>query len=282
MPSETSRVVLITGCSSGIGRALAIELARRGQRVFATARRAETLASLRSENLEPLALDVTDPDSIARAVGAVIERTGGRIDMLINNAGLNASGPLAEMPLQEIRALFETNVLGLLAVTQAVFPHMAKAKQGRIVNIGSVVGVLPTPFAGPYCASKSAVHMLSEVLRMEVAPFGVDVIVVQPGGVRSSISDNAQQTLARYAQDFVLYRPFARQIEKRARTSQETGPMDTDRFARELSAQLLRRRPSLQIRLGSGARVLPRLASLPFALRDRILSRRFGLDRPEN
>jgi NAD(P)-dependent dehydrogenase (short-subunit alcohol dehydrogenase family) len=278
MSFNDTKSVLITGCSTGIGRALAEEFARRGQRVFATARRVEALAGLEGDGIEKLALDVTDAGSIARAVAHVIE-SAGRIDLLINNAGKNTAGPLCELPLDEVRGLFETNVVGLLAVTQAVFPHMARARRGRIVNIGSVVGILPTPFGGVYCASKSAVHMLSEVLRMEAAPFGVEVVLVQPGGVRSSISDNAEQGLARYAQNFELYRPFAESIAKRARASQATGPMDTAAFARRLVAQLLRRRAPRVIRLGAGARVLPRLADLPGALRDAALSRRFGLQR---
>lgn len=278
MPFNETKSVLITGCSSGIGRALAAEFARRGHRVFATARKIEALAGLEGERLEKLALDVTDADSIARAVAHVVESAGG-IDLLINNAGKNTAGPLCELPLHEVRELLETNVVGLLAVTQAVFPHMARARRGRIVNIGSVVGILPTPFGGMYCASKSAVHMLTEVLRMEAAPFDIEVVLVQPGGVRSNISANAEQTLARYAEQFDLYRPFAESIAERARASQETGPMDTARFARRLAAQLLRRRAPRVIRLGSGARVLPRLAGLPGVLRDAALSRRFGLQR---
>ena len=281
MATDNQRVVLLSGCSSGIGRARAREMVQRGQRVYATARRPETLDDLSRSSVPTLALDVTDRGSIERAVATVIEREG-RIDMLINNAGMNSTGPLAELPLDEVRRLYEANVFGLLAVTQVVFPHMAARKSGRIVNIGSVVGELPTPFGGAYCSSKSAVHMLSEVLRMEVAPFGIDVVVVKPGGVRSSISDNAEQLLSRYAAAFKFYKPFAKQIMARARTSQDTGnPMDTERFARGVCAHLLRRRCPHEIRRGSGARVLPPLARTPIALRDAILSRRFGLHRPE-
>jgi NAD(P)-dependent dehydrogenase (short-subunit alcohol dehydrogenase family) len=278
MQHDDSQVVLVTGCSTGIGRALALEMARRGQRVFGSARRPETLNDIRSETLDVLALDVNDPDSVSQAVSTVIERAG-RIDMLINNAGINAVGPLLELPLEEIRRVYETNIMGLIAVTQAVFPHMAKARRGRLVNVGSVVGILPTPFTAPYCSSKAALHMLSEVLRIEVAPFNIDVVVVQPGGVRSSISDNASSLLSQYRGRFAFYRSFGEHIAARARASQD-GALDTDVFARKLCAILLRPNAPRVVRLGTGAVLLPSAAGLPSRLRDALLSRRFGLNRP--
>lgn len=270
-----NQVVLITGCSTGIGRALAMELATRDHRVFATARRPESIEDLQSPNVERLALDVTDPASIERAVAAVVERAG-RLDMVINNAGFNVAGPLAEVPLDDMRRIFETNVTGLLAVVQAVFPQMAQQRSGRIVNMGSVVGILPTPFAGPYCASKSAVHMLSDVLRMELEPFGIDVIVPQPGGVRSAISQKASQGLERYNQDSSRYKPFYAGIEKRAWSSQQN-PMEAEEFARRLVPELLKAKPPRFVRLGSGSKVLPSLAKMPEPARDTMLMQQFGL-----
>lgn len=275
MAELRNQVVLITGCSTGIGRALAAELAHQGHRVFATARRPETLNDLAGARLEPLALDVTDPASADRAVSTAIER-GGRIDMLINNAGLNVAGPLAEVPLDDIRRIFETNVTGLMAMVQAVFPHMAERREGRIVNMGSVVGILPTPFAGPYCATKSAVHMLSDVLRMELAPFGIEVLVPQPGGVRSNISEKASEGLERYRQETSHYKDFYAGIEKRAWSSQQN-PMDADAFARQLVPRLMNAQPPRSMRLGSGSTWLPALARLPEATRDRLLMGQFGL-----
>jgi NAD(P)-dependent dehydrogenase (short-subunit alcohol dehydrogenase family) len=268
----SDQVVLITGCSSGIGQALARELHARGQRVFASARRLASLAPLACEKV---ALDVTDPGSIAGAVAEVMAAAG-RIDMLINNAGFNLVGPLAEVPLEGVRRMLETNVTGLLAVTQAVFPHLAAQRRGRIVNVGSVVGLLPTPFAGPYCASKAAVHMLSEVLRMECAPFGVDVIVVQPGGVRSSIADTAAEGLERYARESSLYRDVHPYIVKRARASQDR-PMPTEQFAARVADAILAERAPRHVRAGRGARTLPVLSRLPGPLVDRAMSQRFGL-----
>src|SRR5262252_4697555 len=172
MTQREQQVVVVTGCSTGIGRALARELRAGGHRPFATARRLESIADLAAHGIDTVQLDVKDPASISVAVQAVIDRAG-RIDVLINNAGVNIFGPLAETPLDSLREVFDTNVIGLAAVTQAVFPHLSEQRSGLIVNIGSLVGVLPTPFAGAYCATKSAVHMLSEVLRMEVRAFGI-------------------------------------------------------------------------------------------------------------
>jgi NAD(P)-dependent dehydrogenase (short-subunit alcohol dehydrogenase family) len=277
MPLTTPSVVLITGCSTGIGRELAQECVRLGHRVFATARRSESLAELASDRLTPLALDVTSEESIAAAVDQVIATTG-RIDVLINNAGLNTIGPVAEVPMGSLRNIFETNVIGLVAVTQAVFPHMAKQRSGRIINIGSVVGLLSTPFAGPYCASKAAVHALSESLRMEVAPFGIDVVVVQPGGVRSHIAATGSQDLARYQTSESFYHPYFDGIQKRAMASQQDA-MEADEFAKTVLAQALATSAPHVIRAGRGSSALPKLAKLPVQVRDELLSRQFGLHR---
>jgi NAD(P)-dependent dehydrogenase (short-subunit alcohol dehydrogenase family) len=269
------QVVLITGCSTGIGRALAGEFARRGHRVFASARRPETLEDLSVAG--KLRLDVTDEASAERAVAGVLAAAG-RIDMLINNAGFNVFGPLAELPLDGVRRLFETNVTGLLTLVQKVFPSMAERGSGRIVNIGSVVGIVPTPFAGAYCSTKAAVHMLSDVLRMELAPFGIDVVVVQPGGVRSSIAETGAQGLERYAEDSSRYQPVHRQIVKRANASQ-VEPMDTDAFAAVVVEAVTRRRAPRIVRAGRGSAILPSLGRLPGSALDRVMTRQFQLDR---
>jgi len=270
-------VVLVTGCSSGIGRALAIEFARRGHRTFASARRPAGLDGLAGPTLTPLALDVADGASIEAAVAAVIEQAG-RIDVLVNNAGINRFGPLPEVPLAEVRRLIETNLVAPLALIQAVVPHMARRRRGRIVNVGSVVGVLPTPFAGPYCASKAGLHALSEVLRMELAAFGIDVVLVQPGAVRSNIAASGAAGIDRYSREPSLYRAVAREIEQRAFASQRA-PMEAEEFARRLVDRVTRRRPPRLIRLGQNARLLPALAWLPRPVLDRLMARRFGLDR---
>jgi short-subunit dehydrogenase len=205
-----------------------------------------------------------------------VKERAGRLDVLVNNAGMNIFGPILELPVEEVRSVFETNVLGLLAVTQAVFPVMADQRSGRILNVGSVVGLLPTPFAAGYCATKSAVHMLSEVMRMEVAPFGIDVVVIQPGGVKSSIADSGSKNLERFAAESSRYHPVYEGIQKRAYASQDR-PMLAEDFARELVREAFATPPPRVIRLGTGSDVLPRLAELPGEQRDAMLSQNYGL-----
>jgi NAD(P)-dependent dehydrogenase (short-subunit alcohol dehydrogenase family) len=273
------QVVLVTGCSSGIGRALAEALLGRGHTVVATARRRESLEGLHvSSRLVTLALDVTDPASVRAAVTTAIEQLG-RIDILVNNAGFNLVGPLAEVPLVDVEVIFRTNVAGPLALIQAVVPHMVARRHGRIVNIGSMVGVVPTPFTGAYCASKSALHMLSDVLRLELWPFGIEVISVEPGRVRSEISKNARVDLDRYESAASLYRAYAEGIRRRLRASQ-VAPMDTAPFAAHVAAAITRARAPRIVRAGRGAVVLPRLKRLaPARLLDWGLRRAFGLGR---
>ena len=270
------QVVLVTGCSSGIGRALAKEFARRGHRAFASARRLEAIADLKGERLSTVQLDVTDEASIESAVARVTEQAG-RVDIVVNNAGFNVFGPLAEVPLDRVKSLFDTNVTAPLAVVQKVFPAMAQRGSGRIVNIGSVVGELPTPFAGAYCASKAALHMLSDVLRMEVSPFGIDVVVVMPAAVRSNIAEAGSVGLERYAGPESRYSPVHHQIEKRARASQ-VDPMDTDAFAAKVVELVTLRTPPRVVRLGNGAALFTTLGRLPRPMQDRMMRRRFGLN----
>ena len=268
-----SQTVLVTGCSTGIGRALVRELKMRGHRPIATARKIESIAELASEGIETIRLDVND----ARSIRAAVDRAG-PIDVLINNAGINLFGPVMEMPIEQVRAVFETNVLGLLAVTQAVFPAMAERRIGRIVNVGSVVGVLPTPFAAAYCATKTAVHMLSEVLRMEAKPFGIEVVVVQPGGVRSNIADSGSHDLERFRTPESRYRLAYEGIRKRAFASQKDA-MPTEDFARELVKRAFANPAPRIIRLGAGSDTLPKLAKLPAKMRDQMLSTRYELNK---
>jgi NAD(P)-dependent dehydrogenase (short-subunit alcohol dehydrogenase family) len=277
MSSLAQQVVLVTGCSTGIGRALAAELVARGHQTFATARKLGAIADLAAAGAHTLQLDVRDPASIHAAVEQVIARAG-RIDVVMNNAGINVYGPLVEIPLEDIQTLFATNVIGLVAVIQAVFPHMAARRSGRIVNIGSVVGVLPTPWAAPYCASKSAVHMLSDVLRIEVKPFGIDVVEVQPGAVQSSIADSGSLDLERYRAASSRYHAAHAGIEKRARASQ-VDPMPTAEFARLLVAESLADPAPRVLRLGARVEALAALAGADPPTRDATLAAMFEVDR---
>lgn len=274
-----NQVVLITGCSSGIGRALSLELVARGHRVYASARRPQALEDLRDKGIHPVALDVNDGESIKAAVHLVHEDAG-RLDMVVNNAGFSLVGPMAEIDLNDFRRMLETNVVGPVALAQEAARHMVRQGSGRIVNVGSTVGVLPTPFAGAYCASKSAIHMLSEVMRVELAPFGVDVIIIAPGAIESNFGNNAaaNANLGKYSEDS-LYQPIAEKIERRAHASQER-PTPTVVFAREMADAILAGKPDPIHFIGNGS-TAGRLAArgLPRRLLDWIFSRQFGLDR---
>lgn len=176
----TTRTVLITGCSSGIGAATAARLAGSGWDVWASARRPETLDELAAAGCHTLALDVTDEDSMTAAVDAVLEGAG-RNDGLVNNAGYSQSGALESLDVADVRRQLETNVVGLLRLTQLVLPTMRSQRSGRVVNIGSMGGKLTFPGGGAYHASKYAVEALSDALRFEVAGFGIRVVLVEPG-----------------------------------------------------------------------------------------------------
>ncbi|GDY29802.1 SDR family NAD(P)-dependent oxidoreductase [Gandjariella thermophila] len=268
------RTALITGCSSGIGHALAEQLAARGLTVYATARDPETLADLAARGIRTDRLDVTDPDSVA-AVRDRLRAAGERVELLVNNAGYGLMGPAVDIDPAELRHQFEVNVFGLLRTTQAFAPDMADAGGGRVVNVSSISAVVPTPFAGAYCASKAAVSALSDALRMELAPFGVQVITLEPGGVRSRFGDTARDRLA--LRDGSRYASITEAIERRASASQE-GATPTGEFARAAAEAMLRPRPRAVVRLGAHSRQLPLLKRLlPNRVLDAVMARRFGL-----
>jgi NADP-dependent 3-hydroxy acid dehydrogenase YdfG len=186
--------ILISGCSSGIGAATAAALVQGGHTVYATARRIETLDGLEALGAHPLVLDVTSEESMVAAVKTV-EAEHGQVGTLINNAGYGEYGPIEEADLTAVRTMFETNVFGLARLTQLVLPAMRRARSGRIVNIGSMGGRITFPVGGFYHATKYAVEAISDALRVEVRPFGIDVILVEPGLIRSNFENRINETL---------------------------------------------------------------------------------------
>ena len=200
MRSEQS--ILITGATSGIGRDAALRLAGAGHLVLAGGRRRDALAGLAAESrgrIEPLVLDVTEPASVEAARELVQRRTGGRgLDVLVNNAGYALPGPLEALAEADLRGLFDTNLFGLLAVTRAFLPAMRERGLGRVVNVGSIMGRVAMPLLGAYNASKHAVAAVTDALRMELAPFGVTVVLVEPGALRTGFAARALAGLAPY------------------------------------------------------------------------------------
>ena len=200
MRSEQS--ILITGATSGIGRDAALRLAGAGHVVLAGGRRRDALAGLAAESrgrIEPLVLDVTEPASVEAARELVERRTSGRgLDVLVNNAGYALPGPLEELAEADLRGLFDTNLFGLLAVTRAFLPAMRERGLGRVVNVGSIMGRVAMPLLGAYNASKHAVAAVTDALRMELAPFGVTVVLVEPGALRTGFAARALASLDPY------------------------------------------------------------------------------------
>ncbi len=196
MASTTRRdPVLITGCSSGIGRAAAISLNSAGFPVYATARNTEALADLAGRGIHTLALDVTDETSMTRAVAAV-EDAEGWTGVLINNAGYGLYGPVEQQPMTEIRRQFETNVFGPVRLIQLVLPGMRARGRGRVLNVSSMGGRATLPGGAFYHASKYAIEAISDALRMEVAEFGIDVVLIEPGPVNTPWNDVATASLS--------------------------------------------------------------------------------------
>lgn len=273
-----TKTVLITGCSSGIGRTLAMRLNAKGYKVYASARSPEKIESLQAQGIRTLALDVTSEASIDNAIATIVGN-GDNVDWLINNAGYGAMGPLAEMPMVEIERQFATNLYGPLALTRAVTPMMQRLGGGRIVNLGSVSGIMVTPFSGIYCATKAALHAASDALRMELAPFNIEVLVIQPGAIESEFGANAEASLERTLASRSLYKPVKDGILQRARASQHK-PTPTGEFVDAVIAYLEQPRPAPMIRIGNGSRLFPLLARwVPTRLLDNVLQRKFGLNK---
>jgi short-subunit dehydrogenase len=203
--TDSRTTILITGATAGIGRATALHLAGRQHRVIATGRKSDQLASLREEArqagvaIDTVLLDVTRADSIAAAVAEVDRVTGGRgVDVLVNNAGFGLVGPLSEISDADLRAQFETNVFGLMAVTRAFLPPMQARRAGRVINVSSMAGRMTFPFMGAYNATKYAVESLSDALRAELAPFAIDVVLIEPGVIRTNFADTSMSFVDRY------------------------------------------------------------------------------------
>src|SRR5262245_25401020 len=223
---STSKIVLITGATAGIGRTTALHLAQQGNHVIATGRKPAELAKVKQEaglsKLDTLELDVTSPVSIAAAVAAVDKLTSGRgLDVLVNNAGFGILGPTSEISDSEMRRQYETNVFGLMNVTRAFLPKMMERRAGRIINVSSVGGRITLPYFGVYNSTKYAVESLSDALRYELLPFGIDVALIEPGIIRTNFESTAVSGLEGFATT-----PYGRALGHYERMSRSA-----DRFA---------------------------------------------------
>ena len=283
MVGNVSRAVLVTGCSSGIGRATALRLAGAGWPVYASARRPESLEDLGAAGCRPLALDVTDEESMAQAVAA-IEDEHGAVGVLVNNAGFSQSGAMETVPMAEVRRQFETNVFGPVRLSQLVLPGMRAQGWGRIVVIGSMGGRLTFPGGGYYHATKYALEALSDALRFEVAGFGIDVALIEPGFIRSGFSAAAASSIAAEPAPLPAgdpYKAFTEGLIASTRGVYDRGPLarlagSPDDVARVVLEAVTAERPKARYPVTASARLLLGLRRLlPDRAWDAFLARQF-------
>ncbi|NJN75601.1 MAG: SDR family oxidoreductase [Synechococcaceae cyanobacterium RL_1_2] len=272
----TNQVVLVTGASSGIGQALCQEFHRCGCRVIATARSREQMTDLQRQGMAIYPLDVTNQPQVKLTIENIVQQEQ-RIDILVNNAGYGLMSPLIETPPSELMRQLETNTIAPIILAQAVAPPMKEQQSGLIINIGSISGIVTMPFSGAYCASKAALHALSDALRMELAPFGIQVMTVQPGAIASKFGDQAEQLASSLLKSDSWYGPLRSFILERAQISQ-VNATPAEQLAHQLVTRLQRPKLPQILRLGNKSLIGPLAHSLiPQTWLEKMLMHRFGL-----
>jgi NAD(P)-dependent dehydrogenase (short-subunit alcohol dehydrogenase family) len=256
--TRPSTAVLITGCSSGIGHATALALARAGFTVWASARKAGGLGELEAAGCRVLELDVTDEQSRAAAVQQV-EAEHGAVGVLVNNAGHGGGGPVEEVPLEIVRETFETNVFAVVRLCQLVLPGMRAQRSGLIVNLGSAAGLVTPPTGCPYAMTKYAMEALCDALRPEVAPFGIRVALIQPGAVRTRFMANSELHLPADDVDspYATYKANVTKMAARAHRDGAPGVLEADDVAAVILKAVTAPRPKARYKAGSQARLAP-------------------------
>ena len=254
MPNVPSKSVLITGCSTGIGRVTAERLLANGWKVTATARRVESVKDLADKGARVLSLDVTDEDSMSSAVAAV-EEADGAVGVLINNAGYGLQGPVEEVPMDEVRRQFETNVFGLVRMCQLVLPGMRSQRWGRIVNISSIGGKLVFPGGALYHGTKHAVEAISDAMRFEVRPFGVKVILVEPGTVLTPFGDTATSSISTGGPYAAFKEGLADTVKGAYEGTMAKMAISPDKVAKVIEKAIASSRPKARYAVGAPARM---------------------------
>jgi NAD(P)-dependent dehydrogenase (short-subunit alcohol dehydrogenase family) len=273
----TQPVALITGCSSGIGQALAFACLDEGYQVWATARNPASLEPLVARGAIAVALDVNDAEQIA-ACAERLRQEAGRLDLLVNNAGYGAMGPMLDADRATLLRQFDTNVFAPVQMVRSTI-ELLRASKGLIVNIGSVSGVTTTPFSGVYCASKAALHSISDALRLELTPFSIGVLTVMPGAIASDFGNNASAAIT-LAEDS-WYKPWEKAVQARAKASQKATSTTAGDFARELMTYVRNPLRPEEVLIGTSSRSMVRLKRwLPTSILDARLLKRFGLSKP--
>jgi NAD(P)-dependent dehydrogenase (short-subunit alcohol dehydrogenase family) len=277
------RSVLVTGASTGIGRAIALGLDAAGWRVFAGVREEADAASLReagSPRIAPVFLDVTDPEQIAAAATRIEEESEGGLDGLVNNAGIGIPGPLETLPLEDLRRQLEVNLIAYVAVTQALLPQIRKGK-GRVVFISSIGGRIALPFAGAYHTAKFGTEAVGDVFRQELRPWGLRVSIVEPGTIDTSIWERSQRhaddVQARSPKTELLYGSGMARLRKAMQTLAERG-IPPEKVAKAVAHALESPRPRTRYLVGLDAQVQARLKPfIPTPIFDRLVARTFGM-----
>jgi NAD(P)-dependent dehydrogenase (short-subunit alcohol dehydrogenase family) len=273
---ETQEIVIITGASSGIGEATARELARRGFHVLAGIRRDQDADAIRGLNIEPLILDITNPDHIRALADRVHGDPQGRaVRALMNNAGMGVNAPVEVFAIDEWRRLFEVNFFGHIAVTQTLLPALIRSK-GRVINISSVGGKIAMPTYGPYASTKFALEAVSDSLRREIAPLGVQVVVVEPAAVHTKIGDRAIARAQEVASTMTpeqseRYGRLVEAITAQASSAMESG-LSADAAAKVIAQAVTARKPRTRYTIGREAALLPVLTTLPDRMLDCLLA----------
>jgi len=273
--STENRTIVITGASTGIGRATALHLDKLGFKVFAGVRKesdGQALIKEASSRLKVILLDVTDDESIAAAVSLVTEETGGRLYGLINNAGVSVNGPLELVPVMDIRKVMDVNTVGLLVVTKAFIPLLREGR-GRIVNVSSGHGLLAVPDKSVYAASKFAVQAITDSLRVELSPFGIQVSCLVVGKVDTEvlgkITADRERMIASSEPDIAkLYSPLFTFFDREVKDLPGIGPREVANIA---ARALMDNKPKAQYLIGPGAKKMKNLGHLPTGLRDRLM-----------
>ena len=272
-----AKTILITGCSSGIGHAAALILKKRGYRVFATARKEEDVTQLKSEGFESLLLDVTDSTSIQNALNQILQKTGGTLDALFNNAGYLFAGAIEDLTREMIRAQFETNVFGPMELIRLVLPIMRKQGQGRIIQNSSILGFITLPYYGAYNASKFALEGFSHTLRQELRGTAIFVSIIHPGPIVTALRKRAyqhyQQTLQKQHVD--TYEEVYQKLEHSYfQTKKNKLALSPDAIAKPLIHALENAHPKIHYYLGMPSKLLAVLKRiLPDKMLDWILCR---------
>lgn len=275
----TTKTALVTGASSGIGEATALRLLALGFTVYGAARRVDRMRELAASGIHTLAMDVTDDASMQSAVAQIIDETG-RIDVLVNNAGYGSYGAIEDTSIDEARRQFDVNVFGAMRLTQLVLPHMRAQGSGTIVNISSMGGKIYTPLGGWYHGTKFAVEALSDALRLETAPFGIDVVVIEPGGIATEWGGIAAENVLKTSGTG----PYARQATAIAGTLGSPAAAERDSspwvVANAIGRAVTARRPKTRYVVGYGAKPLIALRwLLPDRAFDVLIRRAMGVPR---